>query len=73
MFSAARLFQLATWSSHVAHMMRTRKGEDVMTQTNAAQATEMAPDNTAIRPFQVSFSDAELADLRNRITAIGHR
>ncbi len=40
-----------------------------MTQTNATQATEMAPDQAAIRPFEVSFSDAELADLRNRINA----
>ncbi len=38
-----------------------------MTQINATQATEMAVDKTAIRPFQVSFTDAELADLRNRI------
>ncbi|HXS01777.1 MAG TPA: epoxide hydrolase N-terminal domain-containing protein, partial [Pyrinomonadaceae bacterium] len=40
-----------------------------MTQTTATQATEMAPDKTAIRPFQVSFPDAELADLRRRIDA----
>ena len=40
-----------------------------MTQTNATQATEMAVDKTAIRPFRVSFSDAELADLRSRIKA----
>jgi pimeloyl-ACP methyl ester carboxylesterase len=40
-----------------------------MTQTNATQATEMAPDKTSIRPFQVSFPDAELADLRRRINA----
>ena len=40
-----------------------------MTQPNATQATEMAPDKTAIRPFEMNFSDAELADLRNRINA----
>ena len=40
-----------------------------MTQTTATQATGMAPDKTAIRPFQVSFPDAELADLRRRIDA----
>src|SRR6185369_8537814 len=40
-----------------------------MTQTTATQATGMAPDKTAIRPFQVSFPDAELADLRRRINA----
>ena len=38
-----------------------------MTQSNATQATGTAPDKTAIRPFQVSFPDAELADLRRRI------
>ena len=40
-----------------------------MTQTNATQATGTAPDKTSIRPFQVGFPDAELADLRRRITA----
>src|ERR1044071_920003 len=40
-----------------------------MTQTNATQATEMAPDKTAVRPFEVNFSDEELADLRRRISA----
>ena len=40
-----------------------------MTQTNATQATEMAPDKTAVRPFEVNFSDDELADLRRRISA----
>ena len=40
-----------------------------MTETNATHATEMAVDKTAIRPFQVSFPDAELADLRRRIKA----
>src|SRR4030095_15253223 len=48
--------------------LETQK-ERIMTQTNATQATEMAPDPTAIRPFQVSFPDEELADLRRRITA----
>ena len=40
-----------------------------MTQTNAPQATGMAADKSAIRPFRVSFPDAELADLRGRINA----
>ena len=30
-----------------------------MTQTNATQATEMAPDKTAIRRFEVGFPDEE--------------
>ena len=40
-----------------------------MSQTSPAQVTEQAPDGNAIRPFQFSFPDAELADLRRRINA----
>ena len=40
----------------------------MMTQTTAT-ATEQAADKTAIRPFQVKFTDAELAELRRRINA----
>ena len=32
-------------------------------------AQQIATDTTAIRPFRVNFSDAELADLRRRIAA----
>ena len=39
-----------------------------MTQVTAT-ATEQASDKTAIRPFQFSFTDAELADLRRRVNA----
>ena len=42
--------------------------EEIMTQTSATAATEQA-DKTSIRPFQFSFTDAELADLRRRINA----
>lgn len=42
--------------------------EENMTQTSATAATEQA-DKTSIRPFQFSFIDAELADLRRRINA----
>ena len=41
-----------------------------MTQTSATQpATEQATDDTAIRPFQVSFPESDLTDLRRRINA----
>jgi pimeloyl-ACP methyl ester carboxylesterase len=54
--------------SKTTSKLKTQK-ERIMTQTNATQATEMAVDKTAIRPFQVNFTDEELADLRRRITA----
>src|SRR5918911_349827 len=39
-------------------------------QMSAAEAGEQTPsDDTAVRPFQVSFPEAELAELRRRITA----
>ena len=47
---------------------RITKKENIMTQT-AATGTEQATDKTAIRPFQFSFQDAELADLRRRVNA----
>ena len=41
-----------------------------MTRTSSAQpAAEQVADKTAIRPFQFSFTDAELTDLRRRINA----
>jgi pimeloyl-ACP methyl ester carboxylesterase len=40
--------------------------EDFMMQTNA---TQPQTDKAAIRPFQFSFPDAELADLRRRVNA----
>ena len=41
-----------------------------MTEPSATpQAASPAIDKSAIRPFRVEFSDAELADLRNRINA----
>jgi pimeloyl-ACP methyl ester carboxylesterase len=39
-----------------------------MTQPTAI-GTEQAADKTAIRPFEFTFSDAELADLRRRVNA----
>jgi pimeloyl-ACP methyl ester carboxylesterase len=44
--------------------------ENIMTQTSATQpASEHAADQTAIRPFLVSFPDTDLLDLRARISA----
>ena len=40
-----------------------------MTTAIATPPVKQATDKAAIRPFTVSFSDAELADLRRRITA----
>src|SRR5258706_6533381 len=41
-----------------------------MTQSSATHlASEQVADKTAIRPFQFNFPDAELTDLRKRITA----
>ena len=40
-----------------------------MTQSSVTERSNQAADKNAIRPFRVSFSDAELADMRKRITA----
>jgi pimeloyl-ACP methyl ester carboxylesterase len=49
---------------------KTTKKEKAMTQNRATQpASEQVADKTAIRPFQFSFPDAELTDLRRRINA----
>jgi pimeloyl-ACP methyl ester carboxylesterase len=52
-----------------AHATTNKKG-DIMTQTSATQtASEQEARKTAIRPFQVSFPESELTDLRRRINA----
>jgi pimeloyl-ACP methyl ester carboxylesterase len=40
-----------------------------MSEKSSAQASAQAADKTAIRPFQVNFPEAELTELRRRITA----
>jgi hypothetical protein len=40
-----------------------------MTSSATEQRSEQATDKTAIRPFRVNVSDAELTELRRRITA----
>lgn len=48
----------------------TNQEENAMTQTSSAQpASVQFADKTAIRPFQFSFQDAELTDLRRRVNA----
>jgi pimeloyl-ACP methyl ester carboxylesterase len=49
---------------------KTTQEEDTMTQTSATQlSSEQAADNTAIRPFRFEAPQADLTDLRQRITA----
>jgi len=43
--------------------------EKTMTKTTATQQSNELSADESIRPFKVSFSDAELTDLRNRIKA----
>ena len=43
--------------------------QDIMTESSAAQGSAQATDKTAIRPFQFTFSNAELTDLRRRVNA----
>ena len=40
-----------------------------MTQTTATQQGGKPADKSAVRPFKVSFPEAELSDLRRRIHA----
>jgi pimeloyl-ACP methyl ester carboxylesterase len=47
----------------------TTQEEATMTENSAAQGSAQATDKTAIRPFQFTFTDAELADLRRRVNA----
>ena len=40
-----------------------------MTEATVTERSKQAVDKNAIRPFRVSFPDAELADMRRRINA----
>ena len=40
-----------------------------MTESSGAQGSAQAPDKSAIRPFQISFPEADLEDLRRRVNA----
>src|ERR1051326_683952 len=48
---------------------KTIQEEEIMTESSAAQGSAKATDKTAIRPFQFTFSNAELTDLRRRVNA----
>src|SRR6185369_1061178 len=43
--------------------------EDTMTQATATQQSQQTVDKNAIRPFQVSFPQEELTELRRRVNA----
>jgi pimeloyl-ACP methyl ester carboxylesterase len=51
-----------------ASKSKANQKENTMTQLSATQASAQT-DKTALRPFQFSFTDAELADLRRRVNA----
>jgi hypothetical protein len=42
--------------------------EDTMTPGATQQGSELATDNTAIRPFRVNVPEAEFTELRRRVT-----
>jgi len=66
MFGLATAFYARTIRDAFADSkLASKRKENSMTQTTATQQSE----KTAIRPFQFNFPDAELADLRRRITA----
>jgi pimeloyl-ACP methyl ester carboxylesterase len=48
---------------------KTTQEEDIMTESSAAKGSALATGKTAIRPFQFTFSNAELTDLRRRVNA----
>src|SRR5690349_16051069 len=48
---------------------KTTQEENIMTKSSAAQDSARATDKTAVRPFQFTFTDAELTDLRRRVNA----
>src|SRR5262249_36880091 len=53
-----------------ASKSRTIQKENTLTQYSAIQpASDQTTDKTAIRPFKVNFSEADLADMRRRINA----
>ena len=67
MLGLAAAFSTRTIAETIASP-KTSGLDNIMTQTSATPAAEQT-DNTAIRPFQFNFTDAELADLRRRINA----
>src|ERR1041385_7242734 len=68
MLGLAVAFSPRTIAEAFADSKLTTTKENIMTQTTAT-ATDQAADKTAIRPFQFTFSDEELADLLRRVNA----
>src|SRR5262245_8559547 len=69
-FGLAVAFNPTTIAAALAHSnSHANRSEEIMTQTSATAASEQPTDRTAIRPFQFNFADAELADLRRRVSA----
>src|SRR6202140_3297652 len=55
---------------HKQKHSKTTQKEDIMTQAiGTPQGSQQAADNNAIRPFQVNVPEAELTELRRRISA----
>src|SRR6266566_3114818 len=71
MFSLAlALSPSAITEAFAGSKSRSIQEEEDMTQSSATQpASEEVNDKTAIRPFQFTFPDAELTDLRRRVNA----
>src|SRR5258708_411430 len=70
MLGLATMFRPPTIADAFTSRTRTIQMEDTMTEACATQpANEQIADKTAIRPYQFTFSDAELTDLRRRINA----
>src|SRR5262252_3701075 len=66
-FGLAAAFSPQTFAETVANSkFSTIEKESIRMKT---AATDQATDQTAIRPFQFNFTDAELADLRRRVNA----
>jgi pimeloyl-ACP methyl ester carboxylesterase len=68
--AASILASLLPLAARTASSRSERSEEHTMTQASATKSVSAnAADRTAIRPFQVKFSDQELAELRKRISA----
>jgi len=68
LLGAVALASCASSTSRPAVVEAQDKNQMVLSSA-AQQSSEQSADKTAIRPFRVSFSDAELADLKRRINA----
>jgi len=70
MLGLAVAFSPATIEAFADSKSKTTHKANTMPQTGASQpGSGQAADSTAIRPFHVSFQEAELTDLRRRVNA----